>query len=928
MESHRDLATGTTTVAAMLVGRSSETKVLHDLVDEVRSGRGAALVIRGEAGVGKTALLDDLESLTQDFQVVRTEGIESELQLDFAALHRVVLPFLDRIDELPKPQRDAMEAAFGLSETGQPDQFLVALATLTLLGDPERTAPLLIIVDDAHWLDEESMTALAFVGRRLQGDGVALIFAVRDSFAEWGSTRGLPELQVKGLAEGPAHQLLTSVASTPIQEQVAIALVGATAGNPLALTGLVTELTDDQLAGLSPLPDPLPAGEQIETRFARQVRLLPRETQLALLLAAAEPTKDLAAISQAAEELGTSLAALGPAEAIHLVTTDGGIEFRHPLIRSAVYSSASSTLRRNAHLALARALENSDRERWAMHRAIAALGPDEDVAAALEESATLSRARGGYTAETALLFRSAELSPGAADRSRRLLGAAHAANLAGHAPQAHSLLDTARQGDLNEFDRARAQLLDGMISVPLGQGQRAPAMLLEAAKSLAPLNPELSRRALLASFGTLQSVLQCAEGATGAEIGEVALSALGEVRTESTVDSLLRGMASSFVRDYSDAAPALRRALSTFEKMSVEEITEWHFFGTFIANELWDPDAYRSVVKLLETASRQQGSILALQLTLLASAAEEVRKGRFSTARTRYAEVVDITEAVGGFASFYALLDVELAAWEGDEDAARQKIHELVEAAEAFDTGATILNAHYALAFLELGLGRYPEALAAAQALEAPHVPNWSPFALPLIVEAAMRCEELETAKKALGQVEERARVARTAFAMSLMWRCRAIVRDDDQTESSFTKAIEYATQSPWRTELARTHLLYGEWLRRKKRRVDARVELRGAYEMFESMGAKAFAERARFELEATGEHARARNVQSVSDLTARELQIARLAADGLTSRAIATQLFISPHTVEYHLTKVFQKLGVRSRGYLAKALPTTDDYP
>ncbi len=907
----------------VLVGRSSELEELGEVLERVRCGGSATLVIRGEPGVGKTVLLDELETLAHDFRVIRTDGIESELQLDYGALHRIVLPFIDRIPQLPAPQRDAIGAAFGLTETGRPDQFLVGLATLTLLGDPDRTAPLLVLVDDAHWLDHESMAALAFVGRRLQADGVALVFAVRDFFADQVPTKGLPELHVKGLANDPARVLLASLSSTPIPDGVATKVIAATAGNPLALTGLAKELTGSQLAGLSPLPDPLPTGELIEARFARQVQLLPRETQIALLLAAAEPTRDLVSIDRAAGELGTSLGALEPAEELQLITTERGIEFRHPLIRSAVYSSASAARRREIHLALATALdEGADPERWAMHRALAAIGPDEEVAAALEESAVLARARGGYTAETALLSRSAELSPAARDRSRRLLGAAYAANLAGSSARAQALLESARQGELDEFERARAQLLDGMIRGPMGQGWRAPALLLEAAKSLAPLSPELSRRALLASFNALMSVYQCAEGTTGDEIARVALTALERAGREPTVDSLLRGVASSFVCDSAEAAKALRRALATFEGMSAEEITEWYYVGPFIATELWDPDAYRFVAESLETAARQQGSLLALQRALLNSSAAEVREGRLSAARTRFTELVDITEAVGGFSSFFALLDVELLAWEGEEVAARTRINDLIESATTFGSGAGILSGYYAMAILELGLGRYPEALTSAQALEDGRQPFYSPFALPLIVEAAMRCAEVKTATEALEQIEERAQAVKTPHALGLMWRCRALVWDDDRTESSFNRAIECFGNSPWCTELARTHLLYGEWLRRKRRRADAREELRKAHDLFESFGAKAFAERAQAELAATGERARTRRVESASNLTVRELQIAQLAADGLTSREIASQLFISPHTVEYHLKKVFQKLGVRSRIQLVKVIP------
>jgi DNA-binding CsgD family transcriptional regulator len=908
----------------MLVGRSAELDVLADVIARGRSGGSATLVVRGEAGVGKTVLLDALVDLAHDFLVVRTEGIESELQLGYAALHRIVLPLIDQVDRLPAPQRDAIQAAFGLSASGRADRFLVGLAALTLLGDPERSAPLLVVVDDAHWLDPDSMAALAFVGRRLQADRVVLVFGVRDSFVAGLPVQGLPELLVEGLDDDAARGLLASLIATPIRAQVAAKIVAATKGNPLALTGLAGELTASQLAGLSALPDPLPAGELIEARFARQVHLLPRETQLALLLAAADPMGDPVTVGKAAEQLGTSLAALEPAEVHQLISIEHGIEFHHPLVRSAVYSSASSARRRSAHLALAAALDRAtDRERWAMHTALGAVSPEEEVAAALEESATEARSRGGYTAETALLTRAADLSPAARDRSRRLLAAAHAAYLAGNAAHAFALLQTVRSGDLDDLDQARAQTLEGSVRVMLGEGWRTPALLLNAALSLAPLDAELSREVLLASLSAVLSVRQCAEGTTGREIGEAALKALGEGPEKSRVDSLLRGVASAFVCDYREAAPVLRRTLSTFEQMSPTEITEWNLVGTVLADELWDPDAYRVVVDRLETAARGQGAILALQPALLARGSEEVREGRFSVARGRYIELLEITEAVGGFTAFYALLDVELAAWEGHEEFARAKIAALIEGSTAAGTGSCILLGYMALAILELSLGRYPEALIAARALEEAREPSWSNFALPLIVEAAVRCGDTEAATKAMSQVVARAQAAQTPHALGLMWRCQALVSDHERTRAAFERAVDSFRRSPWRTELARTHLLYGEWLRRQKQRTEAREQLRTAYEMFESMGARAFAERARVELQATGEKARRRRVDAAADLTGRELQIARLAADRLTSREISSQLFISPHTVEYHLKKIFQKLGVSSRRDLAAALPT-----
>jgi DNA-binding CsgD family transcriptional regulator len=464
-------------------------------------------------------------------------------------------------------------------------------------------------------------------------------------------------------------------------------------------------------------------------------------------------------------------------------------------------------------------------------------------------------------------------------------------------------------------------MLEGLVCVPLGEGWQAPAVLLDAAKSLAPVDPQLSREVLFAALHSVITTYHGAKGTSGREIGEVALSSLADTTTDCPVDSLLRGVASAFVCDYSHAAAPLRLALKTFQGMSPEKITEWHLVGAFIANELMDPEAYRAIVKRVEAVSRDQGAILSLQPALLGCAADEIRAGRFSEARAHFAEVLDITEAVGGFTDYYALLDVELAAWEGDEAVARSKITELIEASVAFGTGSCILESYHALATLELGLGRYPQALGAAQALEEVHAPAWSILAPPLIVEAAMRCGDTKAATQALAEIEERARVVETPYALGLMWRCRALVSDDEQSQASFDESVQWLRECPWATELARTHLLYGEWLRRGKQRIQARVQLRMAYEMFDSMGAKAYAERARLELEATGERTRKRTIDTATDLTARESQIANLAADGLTNREIASRLFISPATVEHHLHRAFVKLGISRRNLLVRAL-------
>jgi DNA-binding CsgD family transcriptional regulator len=906
----------------MLLGRGAEIDELLEVIDQARVGGSTALVIRGDAGIGKTGLLNELISRANDFELIRVDGVESELQFGYAALHRIVLPFMGRLGYLPIPQRDALESAFGMSATGLPDRFLVGLATLALLGDIERTSPLLIVVDDAHWLDLDSVAALEFVGRRLVGDRMVIVCTVREMVRDPPPFQGWRELPLRGLEEDSSHQLLLSLAKTPIQRRVATELVVAAEGNPLAIRGFVQELSTSQLAGLSPLPDPLPTGDLIEARFARQAEALPGETRTALLLAAAEPSGDPATIAAAASELGISLASLEPAESIQLIRTHPRIEFSHPLVRSAIYSGASLVRRREVHQALASATDRtSDGERWAMHRALASLGPDEDIALALEESATQARKRGGYSAETTLLLRSADLTPRVGQRSRRLLLAAYAAYHASNPSLAEILLNDARGGDLGLVDLAHAALLDGMIQVHIGRTSQSPALLQQAAETFSAFDTGLSHQAFLSALLAQCHALDLAEGTTGRELGEAALRSLRETETDSTVDILLRGMASLFACDIGEAAPALHRALAHFDRMSAEEVIKWFEVATFIAYELCDAEASRAAIERLEGVARQQGAILALRHALIALGVRETRQGNFSAASERFAEFLDLRAT-----PIAAVLDLELDAWRGDETAARVKIAELLSHGTAIGGGWLLQNAHLASATLELGLGNYPEALAAAEALHAPRAPGWSCWALPLVVEAAVRCGDETAAKRAFRDVEEIAAVVQTPWAFAIQSLCRAqIGEESSEIASSFHDAITRFEEMQWRSFAGRAHLLYGEWLRRAKRRAEARDELRAAHEIFETVGARAFAERARIELQAIGVRTKRRNSSAPTDLTSRELHIARLAATRLTTREIASQLFISPHTVEYHLRKVFQKLGIVSRRDLATAIERID---
>jgi len=907
----------------MLIGRSAETVQLKALLDQVRGGMSSALVLRGEPGIGKTALLNAVVDSAQDLSVIRLEGIESEMQLGYAALHRLLLPYLGRLDHLPEPQRGALQSAFGLSLLGPPDRFLVGLAALSLLGDAAQEVPLLIVVDDAQWLDSESVAALVFVARRLHADRIAIVFAAREALEIGAAFQGIPELWVCGLDEDSARDLLKSSVSDPVSYRVAERIIVATRGNPLALRELSGELTAEHLLDHAPLPDPLPISDLIEARFLRQVRSLPADTQLILLVAAADPEGDPRAVRRAAEGLGLPAVAIEPAVDDGILVIHPRVEFRHPLVRSAVYGGATTEDRRRAHHALAAVTDTErDPDRRALHLALAAVGPDEQLAAALEQSAAHARSRGGYIAESSLLVRAAGLTPDPQRKAGRLLAAAHAALLAGNTRYSESLLQESRPHLVDPIEIAQAQRLDGDLRFPLGQPHLAPSLLLAAARAFEPLDRVLSHHSLLEAFLDCVISQQFTEGTTGVEIAKTALGSLHAQSTPTTAaDILLKGVALRYAGTYADAVPAMRDAVQAQANMTPEEINRWTYLVSIMAFELWDEVGLRGTLERLEGAARALGALSALQTVLIGLAAIEVRAGRLVEARERYSELQDVTMAIGDFVELYALFDVDLLSWQGDEQA-RAKAAQLVEGGTASGSAAITRYANLSLAIFELSEGRYEQALAAAQSVADADAMGYSCQALPLVVEAGMRCGNRDVATGALACLAERATASGTPWALGLLARCRALVADGSSAAWLYEEALDHLGKTSWRTEVAWTHLLYGEWLRRQKRRGEAREQLRWAYEMFDTIGARSFAERARVELLATGERARTRRAETAHDLTFRELQIARLAAQRTTSREIAGQLFISANTVDYHLRNVLQKLGISSRRDLAGLLP------
>lgn len=943
----------------MLVGRSTETALIEGLLAVARQGTSGTLVLSGEPGIGKSALLRWAVEQATDMEVAVAAGTQSELSLDFAGLHQLLVPFGALRSGLPEPQQQALAAAFGEVVGPAPDRFLVALAALTLLTDAAADRPLLCAVDDAQWVDQESIAVLAFVARRLHADGIALLFATRPVPAVPDALDGFERVEVGGLAEADAAALLVREASVAPIATVARAIAVETQGNPLALVEVGRRLTEEQALGASGLPPGLPIGRRLEEGFLDQVRALPAPTQTLLLVAAAEGSGDVDVVGRAAAALAVPPEAIDPAVAAGLVSLGLSVEFRHPLVRSATYAGATPAERRRAHEALGAATDAALRpDHRALHRAAACLGPDAEVAGELEASAARARDRGGYAAEAALLIRAAELSTDPVTRATRLLAAGRSALLQGAPARVQALLDRAEPDLRTPLLRATATRLRGLIQEPQAMPHRAPAILLEAAQDLVPIDRSAACEVLLDAFNALLTCFAFAEGTTTADVARAALAqvepfeaaedalaagaedaAPGQGAADGVTASppgepqavLLAAIAGLFGPGHEASAATLRRAIDVLTRDAAAGgvLARWQNVANQLANEVYDDEVYRLGVDHVERTARERGGLLTLQYALIAAASVDTRAGRLDRARERYAEMLDVTAAIGSYVEFYALLDVELLAWRGDEAALRAKAQELEAAGEMVRSQAVIHQADLALIVLDLGLGRYGDALARARPLVEGDVPGWTALALPMAIEAAVRCGEDDVARDALARLEARVRTCATPLGRGLLARSEALLaEDDDAADALHQEAVALLGTTPLATELAWAHLVHGERLRRAGRRRAARDALRTAHELFADMGAGAFAERARTELEATGERARRRSVETALDLTPREAQIARLASERLTSREIAAQMFISAKTVEYHLGKVFRKLGVSSRRDLAAALEATPAGP
>ena len=907
---------------ATLHGRREERETLGKLLTQVGGGQSGVLVLRGEAGIGKTALLDHLAQAAAGLRVVRAAGTESERELAFAALHRLCAPVLDRGGQLPGPQRDALEIVFGRKEGTAPDRFLVGLAVLSLLTQAAAEYPLVCVIDDAQWLDQASAQALAFAARRLRADSVLMVFALQEPSAD---LAGLPELEVSGLRDADARALMASVVWWPLEEEIRDRILAEARGNPLALL----ELPRTQAAAGFGVLDAQPLPGRTEQGFLWQLDALPTPTRLLLVIAAAEPTGDPSLVWRAAARLGIPAAAAHAAAQAGLIEFGARVAFRHPLMRSAAYRSASLRERQEAHDALAEVTDPlADPDRRAWHRAQAAPGPDELVAAELEREAGRAQARSGLAAAATFLEHAAALTPDPVRRAERALTGAHAKVRAGAFGTALELLALAESETLDPFQRAQAGLVRAQLAFVSDRGGDAPPLLLEAARRLDRHDVGLARATYLDAVHAAMFAGHLA--GPGASVREVVLTArasLPAADPPEASDLLLDGLAVHFGEGQQAAVPVMRRALSAAARHSSAEPPDpagqelrWLWLARMAAIRLWDDQAWDTLSGRHIQLVRQTGAISEFPLAVTARIYLHLAIGELHVAEALISELqAAVDPADGGLVSYAAL---GLAAIRGREDEARALIEAAGADLAARGEGSGVSAAMWAAAVLGNGLGRYADALdAARQASRHPDEFGLAPWSRVELIEAAARSGHPGQAACALRSLAEVTSASGTDWALGVEARSRALLTEGAAAEQHYRAAIERLGRTRVRLDLARAHLLYGEWLRRENRRTDAREQLRSAHQMLQEMGAEGFAERARRELMATGETVRKRTVKTASVLTAQELQIALRAREGHTNTEIGAELFLSPRTVEWHLRKVFGKLGITSRRELDRVM-------
>jgi DNA-binding CsgD family transcriptional regulator len=904
-----------------LIGRDAERATLDKFVAAVLAGDSQALVVSGEAGAGKSALLDYLAGNASGCRLARAAGVQSEMELPFAGLHQLCAPMLDSLRRLPPPQRDAVRTALGMSSGPAPDRFLVGLGVLSLLSEVAEEQPLVCVVDDAQWLDRASAQVLGFVARRLVAESVGMVFAVRAPSSE---LAGLTELRVEGLHEADARALLDSALTGPLDTRVRDQILAETRGNPLALLELPRGLTPQQLAGGFGLPGVVRLSGSIDESFRQRVLLLPEKARRLLLIAAAEPVGDPVLVWRAAAWLGIDPEAAAPAVEAGLAEFGTRVRFRHPVVRSVIYSSASPQERQEVHAALAEATDSQlDPDRRAWHRANAAPGPDEDVAAELERCADRARARGGVAAAAAFLERATMLTLDRTRRTERALGAAAANLRAGAFDAVRHMLSLAEGGAITDLQQARIDLIGADLAFVTNRGSDAPSLLLKAAKRLEPIDADLSRATYLQAFSAAILAGRLALGGGVLEVARAAGAAPPPLHATRAPDLLLEGLVAHYNTGYAAGLLILRRALDVFGiDMSADEQLRCHWLAGDVAWHLWDDERWHRLSHRHVQLARGAGALSELSLALNMHAFTLLFAGDLAQAAALVQELQAVTEATGTSLAPYAAMG--LAALRGGQAETAALVDATTMDVSRRGEGIGIAVAEWATAVLNNGLANYETAMTAAQRAAEYQGETISPsWARVELVEAAVHLGDHDVAADALRRLAERTTPSGTDWARGVEARSRALLSEGDTAERLYLESIQRLGNTRIRTGLARAHLLYGEWLRRERRRIDARAQLRIAHDMLESMGMEAFAERARRELRATGETARKRSVATGdAQLTAQEAQVARMARDGLTNAEIGARLFISPRTAQYHLRKVFTKFGIDSRGQLDGVLP------
>jgi DNA-binding CsgD family transcriptional regulator len=909
-------------------GRARERQALDGLLDRVRGGESAVLVIRGEAGIGKTALMRYCARQASGCRLAQIHGVESEMKLPLAALHQLCTPMLSSLDALPEPQQRALRVAFGLLAEPAPDLFIVGLAVLSLLAENAAARPLVCLVDDAQWLDEASSQVLGFVGRRLLAEPVGLLFAVREAAGER-LFPGLSALTVDGLTDEDARALLTAAVPGHLDNRVRDRIVAETGGNPLGLLELARGMSEAERAGgFAGLPQANLPGQlqgRLRDHYLRRVRVLPGPARQLMLLAAADPTGDATLLWRAAKTLGLGPDAAAAADEEQLLNIGSRVRFHHPLVRSAAYVAGSPEDRRAVHLTLAAATDaQADPERRVWHLAAAATEPDEDVATALEQAAAKIQARAGVAASAAFLQRSVMLTAEPGRHADRALAAALAHLHAGAFDIALGLLARAEAHAVDDLQRARVEQLRGQVEWASVSGREAPVLLLQAARRLESLDAGLARETYL--YAWVASHLAGPLAGPGGLLPEVSRAAQAAPRPAGTprpCDLLLDGLTTMIVQGRAAAAPTIRRAVNTFlgDQVSGEEWLQWGIFAQMAAMAAWDFDCWVALSTRHLELARALGALAPLSIALNGRGSVATQCGDFETATSLAAEKDVVNEVTG--IRLATTCDLLLAGYRGRPAEAVPLFTATTEDSTARGEGLAVQMTNWSAAVLRNGLGRYAEALAVAEpATEETYSPLSTQLVLPELIEAAARTGRADLARQALGRLSAMTTIEDSDWAKGLEARARALVSEGQQAEQCYAEAVERLGRTRLRPDLARAHLLYGEWLRRENRRLDARHQLHAAYHLLAAIGADAFAERARRELLATGEKVRKREVDTHSQLTPQEEHIVRLARDGRTNPEIAAELFISTRTVEWHLRKVFAKLGITSRRDLHNTVP------